>query len=142
MILYKSSQLQGWLVFFLQAIPKGLKLRFLYVISHLFYSLYLHALHFNLWHLHLTTSQPSLNPAGGTASDVVLLNRWSVRNYQLQRGDIVSLVWVTHLLFKLRSMFFTTTWQFGKQELFCLHFVMKFVQRTGSAYCDSLLWIW
>ncbi|XP_055505989.1 mitochondrial inner membrane protease subunit 2 [Leucoraja erinacea] len=36
--------------------------------------------------------QPSLNPAGGTASDVVLLNRWSVRNYQLQRGDIVSLV--------------------------------------------------
>ncbi|KAK1169146.1 mitochondrial inner membrane protease subunit 2 isoform X1 [Acipenser oxyrinchus oxyrinchus] len=36
--------------------------------------------------------QPSLNPEGATASDIVLLNRWSVRNYQVQRGDIVSLV--------------------------------------------------
>ncbi|XP_067855681.1 mitochondrial inner membrane protease subunit 2 isoform X2 [Heptranchias perlo] len=36
--------------------------------------------------------QPSLNPPGGTSCDVVLLNRWSVRNYEVQRGDIVSLV--------------------------------------------------
>ncbi|KAK1166863.1 mitochondrial inner membrane protease subunit 2 isoform X1, partial [Acipenser oxyrinchus oxyrinchus] len=33
-----------------------------------------------------------LYPKGATASDIVLLNRWSVRNYQVQRGDIVSLV--------------------------------------------------
>ena len=36
--------------------------------------------------------QPSLNPDGGSASDVVLLSRWSVRNYQVQRGDIVSVM--------------------------------------------------
>ncbi|XP_019348046.1 mitochondrial inner membrane protease subunit 2 isoform X2 [Alligator mississippiensis] len=36
--------------------------------------------------------QPSLNPGGGQASDVVLLNHWSIRNYEVQRGDIVSLV--------------------------------------------------
>ncbi|XP_064200891.1 mitochondrial inner membrane protease subunit 2 isoform X2 [Anguilla rostrata] len=36
--------------------------------------------------------QPSLNPEGGTSSDVVLLNRWSVRNYRVQRGDIVSVL--------------------------------------------------
>ncbi|XP_046890701.1 mitochondrial inner membrane protease subunit 2 isoform X2 [Hypomesus transpacificus] len=36
--------------------------------------------------------QPSLNPEGVSASDVVLLNRWSVRNYQVQRGDIVSVL--------------------------------------------------
>ncbi|XP_055078484.1 mitochondrial inner membrane protease subunit 2 isoform X2 [Periophthalmus magnuspinnatus] len=35
--------------------------------------------------------QPSLNP-DGSDSDVVLLNRWSVRNFQVQRGDIVSVV--------------------------------------------------
>ncbi|XP_072777988.1 mitochondrial inner membrane protease subunit 2 isoform X10 [Taeniopygia guttata] len=36
--------------------------------------------------------QPSLNPGGREASDVVLLNHWSIRNYDVQRGDIVSLV--------------------------------------------------
>ncbi|XP_007903324.1 mitochondrial inner membrane protease subunit 2 [Callorhinchus milii] len=36
--------------------------------------------------------QPSLNPSGRKSSDVVLLNRWSVRNYEVHRGDIVSLV--------------------------------------------------
>ncbi|KAI4895152.1 hypothetical protein NFI96_027349 [Prochilodus magdalenae] len=36
--------------------------------------------------------QPSLNPEGASAPDVVLLNRWSVRNYQVRRGDIVSVV--------------------------------------------------
>ncbi|XP_059834227.1 mitochondrial inner membrane protease subunit 2 [Hypanus sabinus] len=36
--------------------------------------------------------QPSLNPPGGTTCDIVLLNRWSVRNYEVQRGDIISLV--------------------------------------------------
>ncbi|XP_029490683.2 mitochondrial inner membrane protease subunit 2 isoform X1 [Oncorhynchus nerka] len=37
--------------------------------------------------------QPSLNPEGNvTGSDVVLLNRWSVRNYQVRRGDIVSVL--------------------------------------------------
>uniref|UniRef100_A0A3Q4HJM3 Peptidase S26 domain-containing protein n=1 Tax=Neolamprologus brichardi TaxID=32507 RepID=A0A3Q4HJM3_NEOBR len=33
-----------------------------------------------------------LGPDGGSKCDVVLLNRWSVRNYQVQRGDIVSVV--------------------------------------------------
>ncbi|XP_075350099.1 mitochondrial inner membrane protease subunit 2 isoform X3 [Mycteria americana] len=37
--------------------------------------------------------QPSLNPGGRQASDVVLLNHWSIRNYDVQRGDIVSLVY-------------------------------------------------
>ncbi|XP_061844611.1 mitochondrial inner membrane protease subunit 2 isoform X2 [Colius striatus] len=36
--------------------------------------------------------QPSLNPGGRQASDVVLLNHWSIRHYDVQRGDIVSLV--------------------------------------------------
>ncbi|KAM7397252.1 hypothetical protein PAMP_020238 [Pampus punctatissimus] len=36
--------------------------------------------------------QPFLNPDGGSVCDVVLLNRWSVRNYQVQRGDIVSVL--------------------------------------------------
>ncbi|XP_077121191.1 mitochondrial inner membrane protease subunit 2 isoform X3 [Ranitomeya variabilis] len=35
--------------------------------------------------------QPSLNPGGRYESDVVLLNRWSMRRYEVQRGDIVSL---------------------------------------------------
>uniref|UniRef100_H3CAR8 Mitochondrial inner membrane protease subunit n=2 Tax=Tetraodon nigroviridis TaxID=99883 RepID=H3CAR8_TETNG len=34
--------------------------------------------------------QPSLNPE--VPGDVVLLNRWSVRNHQVQRGDIVSVL--------------------------------------------------
>ncbi|XP_072778004.1 mitochondrial inner membrane protease subunit 2 isoform X12 [Taeniopygia guttata] len=38
--------------------------------------------------------QPSLNPGGREASDVVLLNHWSIRNYDVQRGDIVSLVFL------------------------------------------------
>ncbi|XP_048692031.1 mitochondrial inner membrane protease subunit 2 isoform X6 [Caretta caretta] len=36
--------------------------------------------------------QPSLNPGERQVSDVVLLNHWSIRNYEVQRGDIVSLV--------------------------------------------------
>ncbi|XP_048355921.1 mitochondrial inner membrane protease subunit 2 [Sphaerodactylus townsendi] len=36
--------------------------------------------------------QPSLNPGDKQVSDVVLLNHWSIRNYEVQRGDIVSLV--------------------------------------------------
>ncbi|XP_075284373.1 mitochondrial inner membrane protease subunit 2 isoform X3 [Opisthocomus hoazin] len=36
--------------------------------------------------------QPSLNPGGRQASDIVLLSHWSIRNYDVQRGDIVSLV--------------------------------------------------
>ncbi|XP_060784188.1 mitochondrial inner membrane protease subunit 2 [Neoarius graeffei] len=36
--------------------------------------------------------QPSLNPEGALSSDVVLLSRWSVRNYEVRRGDIVSVV--------------------------------------------------
>ncbi|XP_053575824.1 mitochondrial inner membrane protease subunit 2 [Bombina bombina] len=36
--------------------------------------------------------QPSLNPHGRNGSDVVVLNRWSVRNYEVHRGDIVSLM--------------------------------------------------
>ncbi|XP_077024989.1 mitochondrial inner membrane protease subunit 2 isoform X12 [Tamandua tetradactyla] len=40
--------------------------------------------------------QPSLNPGGSQSSDVVLLNHWKVRNFEVQRGDIVSLVWALH----------------------------------------------
>ncbi|XP_028306910.1 mitochondrial inner membrane protease subunit 2 isoform X3 [Gouania willdenowi] len=36
--------------------------------------------------------QPSLNPEGGSEDDVVLLDRWSVRNFQVQRGDVVSVL--------------------------------------------------
>ncbi|KAM8891929.1 mitochondrial inner membrane protease subunit 2 isoform 3-T7 [Spinachia spinachia] len=36
--------------------------------------------------------QPFLNPEGGSDCDVVLLNRWSVRNYEVRRGDIVSVM--------------------------------------------------
>ncbi|XP_070473693.1 mitochondrial inner membrane protease subunit 2 isoform X6 [Equus przewalskii] len=36
--------------------------------------------------------QPSLNPGGSQSSDVVLLNHWKVRKFEVQRGDIVSLV--------------------------------------------------
>ncbi|KAK1334757.1 hypothetical protein QTO34_004323 [Cnephaeus nilssonii] len=36
--------------------------------------------------------QPSLNPGGSQSSDVVLLNHWKVRNLEVHRGDIVSLV--------------------------------------------------
>ncbi|XP_035986750.1 mitochondrial inner membrane protease subunit 2 isoform X2 [Fundulus heteroclitus] len=36
--------------------------------------------------------QPFLNPDVGAQCDVVLLNRWSVKNYHVQRGDIVSVV--------------------------------------------------
>ncbi|XP_041514347.1 mitochondrial inner membrane protease subunit 2 isoform X2 [Microtus oregoni] len=40
--------------------------------------------------------QPSLNPGGCQSSDVVLLNHWKVRNFEVQRGDIVSLVTIGH----------------------------------------------
>ncbi|XP_030102864.1 mitochondrial inner membrane protease subunit 2 isoform X3 [Mus musculus] len=39
-----------------------------------------------------SSMQPSLNPGGSQSSDVVLLNHWKVRNFEVQRGDIVSLV--------------------------------------------------
>ncbi|XP_073184198.1 mitochondrial inner membrane protease subunit 2 isoform X11 [Lepidochelys kempii] len=41
--------------------------------------------------------QPSLNPGERQVSDVVLLNHWSIRNYEVQRGDIVSLVLTSRL---------------------------------------------
>ncbi|CAB1431519.1 unnamed protein product [Pleuronectes platessa] len=40
----------------------------------------------------LFREEPSLNPDSGLDCDIVLLNRWSVRNYEVQRGDIVSVV--------------------------------------------------
>ncbi|XP_070803200.1 mitochondrial inner membrane protease subunit 2 isoform X2 [Pituophis catenifer annectens] len=40
-----------------------------------------------------TSMQPSLNPVEQQVSDIVLLNHWSIRNYEVQRGDMVSLVW-------------------------------------------------
>ncbi|XP_045443149.1 mitochondrial inner membrane protease subunit 2 isoform X2 [Pipistrellus kuhlii] len=40
--------------------------------------------------------QPSLNPGGSHSSDVVLLNHWKVRNLEVRRGDIVSLVTMGH----------------------------------------------
>lgn len=43
----------------------------------------------------LFSVQPFLNPDSGRDCDIVLLNRWSVRNYEVQRGDIVSMLWVT-----------------------------------------------
>ncbi|XDA75655.1 hypothetical protein R6Z07F_005820 [Ovis aries] len=43
-----------------------------------------------------TSMQPSLNPGGSQSSDVVLLNHWKVRNFEVQRGDIVSLVTIGH----------------------------------------------
>ncbi|XP_034264743.1 mitochondrial inner membrane protease subunit 2 isoform X2 [Pantherophis guttatus] len=39
-----------------------------------------------------TSMQPSLNPVEQQVSDIVLLNHWSIRNYEVQRGDMVSLV--------------------------------------------------
>lgn len=35
--------------------------------------------------------QPSLNPEPGR-NDFVYLNRWKIRDYQLERGDIVALM--------------------------------------------------
>ncbi|XP_070559659.1 mitochondrial inner membrane protease subunit 2-like isoform X2 [Ptychodera flava] len=35
--------------------------------------------------------QPALNPRNNRDRDVIFLNRWSVRNYDIQRGDIVAL---------------------------------------------------
>ncbi|CAH1265366.1 IMMP2L [Branchiostoma lanceolatum] len=35
--------------------------------------------------------QPFLNPEDRSFNDVVLLNRWSVRNFKVNRGDVVSL---------------------------------------------------
>ncbi|XP_029396509.1 mitochondrial inner membrane protease subunit 2 isoform X2 [Mus pahari] len=43
-----------------------------------------------------SSMQPSLNPGGSQSSDVVLLNHWKVRNFEVQRGDIVSLVTIGH----------------------------------------------
>ncbi|XP_074122975.1 mitochondrial inner membrane protease subunit 2 isoform X1 [Sminthopsis crassicaudata] len=37
--------------------------------------------------------QPSLNPGWSQTYDVVLLNHWKVRNYEVNRGDVVSLVY-------------------------------------------------
>uniref|UniRef100_A0A493TL05 Mitochondrial inner membrane protease subunit 2 n=1 Tax=Anas platyrhynchos platyrhynchos TaxID=8840 RepID=A0A493TL05_ANAPP len=45
--------------------------------------------------------QPSLNPGGRQESDVVLLNHWSIRNYDVQRGDIVSLVSLYQVIYLL-----------------------------------------
>uniref|UniRef100_A0A8C5LK98 Mitochondrial inner membrane protease subunit 2 n=1 Tax=Jaculus jaculus TaxID=51337 RepID=A0A8C5LK98_JACJA len=42
--------------------------------------------------------QPSLNPGGSQSSDVVLLNHWKVRNFEVHCGDIVSLVWELDLI--------------------------------------------
>ncbi|XP_028970755.1 mitochondrial inner membrane protease subunit 2 isoform X6 [Esox lucius] len=60
--------------------------------------------------------QPSLNPEGNvTGSDVVLLNRWSVRNYQVRRGDIVSVLYtIIYCQFQLHVMQFTPVWPGGK----------------------------
>ncbi|XP_070611622.1 mitochondrial inner membrane protease subunit 2 isoform X5 [Erythrolamprus reginae] len=39
-----------------------------------------------------TSMQPSLNPVEQQVSDIVLLNHWTIQNYKVERGDIVSLV--------------------------------------------------
>ncbi|XP_072777962.1 mitochondrial inner membrane protease subunit 2 isoform X3 [Taeniopygia guttata] len=64
--------------------------------------------------------QPSLNPGGREASDVVLLNHWSIRNYDVQRGDIVSLV--SSVSFWRSIPFATYTW--------CLNVVCLFLLRS------------
>ncbi|XP_026880363.1 mitochondrial inner membrane protease subunit 2 isoform X4 [Electrophorus electricus] len=43
-----------------------------------------------------SSMQPSLNPEGADTFDIVLLNRWSVRNFEVRRGDIVSVVPLQH----------------------------------------------
>lgn len=36
--------------------------------------------------------QPALNPDGSPATDYVFLSRWAVRNMDVERGDVISLV--------------------------------------------------
>lgn len=36
--------------------------------------------------------QPALNPDGSLVTDYVFLSRWAVRNMEVERGDIISLV--------------------------------------------------
>ncbi|EAT47486.1 AAEL001424-PA [Aedes aegypti] len=36
--------------------------------------------------------QPALNPDGSPATDYVFLSRWAVRNMEVERGDVISLV--------------------------------------------------
>lgn len=36
--------------------------------------------------------QPALNPESSDSADYVFLSRWAVRNNNVQRGDIVSLI--------------------------------------------------
>lgn len=37
--------------------------------------------------------QPALNPdSNASSSDYVFLSRWAVRNYSIERGDIVSMI--------------------------------------------------
>ncbi|XP_061630952.1 mitochondrial inner membrane protease subunit 2 isoform X4 [Phyllopteryx taeniolatus] len=43
-----------------------------------------------------SSMQPFLNPEGASEGDVVLLNRWSVRKYHVQRGDIVSVMTLSY----------------------------------------------
>ncbi|XP_057360657.1 mitochondrial inner membrane protease subunit 2 isoform X8 [Manis pentadactyla] len=54
--------------------------------------------------------QPSLNPGGSQTSDVVLLNHWKVRNFEVQRGDIVSLVTFSHVLPKIMPPLVAGVW--------------------------------
>uniref|UniRef100_A0A8C7NWC7 Peptidase S26 domain-containing protein n=1 Tax=Oncorhynchus mykiss TaxID=8022 RepID=A0A8C7NWC7_ONCMY len=51
--------------------------------------------------------QPSMCPEGNvTGSDMMLLNRWSVRNYQVRRDDIVSVLQVTTIYPRLHTLLF------------------------------------
>lgn len=36
--------------------------------------------------------QPALNPDGGPVTDYVFLSRWAVRNMEVERGDVISLI--------------------------------------------------
>lgn len=54
--------------------------------------------------------QPSLNPGGSQSSDVVLLNHWKVRNFEVQRGDIVSLVTFSRVLPKIMHPLVAGVW--------------------------------
>ncbi|XP_055528681.1 mitochondrial inner membrane protease subunit 2 isoform X1 [Wyeomyia smithii] len=36
--------------------------------------------------------QPALNPDGSNATDYVFLSRWAVRNMEVERGDVISLI--------------------------------------------------
>ncbi|XP_063094833.1 mitochondrial inner membrane protease subunit 2 isoform X4 [Cavia porcellus] len=73
--------------------------------------------------------QPSLNPGGSQTSDVVLLNHWKARNFQVQRGDIVSLV-----LLKLSVSGFSSPQKSENSKFYFIRVNRKLRDITYSKY--------